>query len=147
MWFGSNWYVTRKRCRNVFSSGDAISCHFFFLIGGSLFYNVVVVSAIHQHESVIIIYIYIYIYIKISPLSWASLSPHSTPLSCHRVPGWVLCTIDQLPASCLFDTWWHIYVYATFSILSTLAFPHCVHQSILYLCVNSIPTKFLKILK
>ena len=38
---------------------------FFFLIGGKLFYNVVLVSAIQQHEATIIIYIYIFIYIYI----------------------------------------------------------------------------------
>ena len=68
MWFGSNHekngffsYAMRKRCRNVFSSGNAISCQFFFffLIEGSLLSNVVVVSAIHQHKSVITLYIYI----------------------------------------------------------------------------------------
>ena len=40
-----------------------------------------------------------------SPPSWVSLSsPHSTPLSHHRVPGWGPCAIQQLPTSNLFYT-------------------------------------------
>ena len=49
-----------------------------FLIGGELLYNIVLVSAIHQHESAISIHM--------SPRSWTSLPHHSTPRGCHREP-------------------------------------------------------------
>ena len=50
---------------------------FFFLVGGQLIYNVVVVSAIHQCDSVIIIYIYMYVCMYIpSPLSLPPLPVH-----------------------------------------------------------------------
>ena len=48
-----------------------------FLIGGYLLYNIVLVSAIHQHESAISIYICL---LPLEP----SLLPHPTPLGCHR---------------------------------------------------------------
>ena len=49
-----------------------------FLIGGELPYNIVLISAIYQHESVI--------GICRSPPSWTSLlpPPYPTPLGCHR---------------------------------------------------------------
>ena len=108
MWFGSNWYAMRKRCRNVFSSGNAISCHFFFfffnwrIIALQCCGGLCCTSTRIGHN-----FIYIYIYISISPPSWASLSCHSTPLSCRRVPGWALCTTDQRPAGYLL----HMMVY------------------------------------
>ena len=52
---------------------------FFFLIRGYYFYNIVMVFTIHQRESALGIHM--------SPPSWTRLplSPHSTPLGCHRV--------------------------------------------------------------
>ena len=47
-----------------------------------MLYNVVLVSAVQQHESVIIVCVCIYIYI--SPLSCSSLHPHPTPLGLHK---------------------------------------------------------------
>ena len=58
-------------------------CTFFsllyFLIGGKLLYNVVLVSAIQQCKSVIILYIY-----ELSSLSNFPPLPHPTPLGHHR---------------------------------------------------------------
>ena len=61
--------------------------------------------------------------------SWVSLSfsPNSTPLDCHRAPGWAPCVIQKLPISYLFYTWQCIYVSVTSSVCPTLTFPHCVH--------------------
>ena len=77
--------------------------------------------------------------IHISPPSWASIppAPHTTPLGHHRAPSWAPCIIQQVPTSYLFHTcrWTN----ASFLILPTPPFPHCVHMSILYIWV-SIPT-------
>ena len=56
-----------------------IYMYFFFLIGGWLLYNIMLVSAIHQHESVIGVHM--------SLPSWTSFPPPipSHPLWCHRV--------------------------------------------------------------
>ena len=78
------------------------------------------VSAI-QHESAIIIYKYPF---PPEPPS----SPHPTPLGRHRVGS--LCNLAT--SHYLFYTWSCIYANATFSIHSTLTFPHSVHKSILY---------------
>ena len=51
-------------------------------------YNVVLLSAIQQCESIITIYIYS---LPLEPLS------HPTLLSRHRAPGWAPCIIKQLP--------------------------------------------------
>ena len=58
----------------------------YFLIGGKLLYDVVLVSAIQQCESAIITHI--------SPPSWVSL-PSPTPTGHHRVPGWAPCVTQQ----------------------------------------------------
>ena len=56
---------------------------FFFLIGGLLPYNIVLVSAIQQRESALGIQ-------TSPPLKRPShLPPHSIPLGCHRAP-WVI---------------------------------------------------------
>ena len=68
---------------------------FFFLIVGSWLYNVVLVSAVQQCESVIILYM--------SPPSWTCFRP--TPLGHQRVPGWAPCVVQKLPTSYLFYTW------------------------------------------
>ena len=62
-----------------------------FLIGGKLLYNVVLVSAIQQCESVMIMYIFSL------PLEPPSPSPLSTPLGHYRAPGWATFDIQQLP--------------------------------------------------
>ena len=53
---------------------------YYFLLGGKLLYNVVLISAAQQLESAISVYI--------APPSWVSLltPPHPTPLGCHRAP-------------------------------------------------------------
>ena len=65
-------------------------------------------------------------------------SSHPTPLGHHRAPIWAPCVIQQFLTSSLVYTWQCINVDATCSTLPTLSFPHCVHKSVLYLCV-SIP--------
>ena len=74
---------------------------YLFIIGEKLLYNVVLVFAIHQHESAIGIHL--------SPPSWNSF-PHLTPFypsSCHRAAGWAPCITKQIPISYLlvFCTW------------------------------------------
>ena len=73
---------------------DSVIFFFFFLIEGWLLYNIVLVSVIHQHQSAI--------GIRMSPLSWTSLPPHSTPLGCHRESGWAPWVIQQIPTGYLF---------------------------------------------
>ena len=98
----------------------------YFLIGGKLLYNVVLVSAIQQCKLAIIIHI--------SPPSLVFLpSSHPTALDHHRVLA------GQLLTSYLFYTWWCTYVCATFFICLTLSFPHCVHESVLCLYLLSFP--------
>ena len=48
--------------------------------------------------------------------------PHSTPLGCHRAPGWVACFIQQLPVSYLFYTLQCLCFSAALSIPPTLSF-------------------------
>ena len=64
--------------------------------------------------------------------------PHLTPLGPYRSPGWAPCVKQQPPTSCLFYTWWCIYVDEARSIHPTLSFSYCVHKSILYVWL-SIP--------
>ena len=66
--------------------------------------------------------------------------PSSHPLGHHRATGWDSCVIQQLPFSYVFYTWWCIYDSTVFSIVPTLSFPYCAHNSVLYVCV-SIPLK------
>ena len=56
-----------------------------------MLYNVVLVSAIQQCESVIIMYIFS---LPLEPPSPPSLS---TPLGYHRAPGWATFDIQQVP--------------------------------------------------
>ena len=104
----------------------------YFLTERKLLYNVVLVSAIWQHESAIIIHIF-------PSLRNFPPIPHPTPLGHHRESDWVPCVIWQPPTNYLFYTWQCIYVNSTFSIHPTLSFPHCVHKAIHYIC-NSIPS-------
>lgn len=91
-----------------------------------LLYNVVVVSAVPQHESVILS-IYLSIYTSSScasariPIPPPSRSPQSAePAHCAR---------QQVPTSYLFCTWQGIYANATSSQLSPpSSFPGCVHK-------------------
>ena len=47
------------------------------------------------------------------------------------------CAAQLLPASCLCYTWECICVSATLSVCRTLSFPHCVHKSLLCVCVST----------
>ena len=58
-----------------------------------MLYNIVLVSAIHQHESAICPF----------PLEPPShIPPHGTPLGCHRMLGGALCVIQQILTGHLF---------------------------------------------
>ena len=61
---------------------------------------IVLISAICQHGSVIGIHM--------SPLPWASLPPHPTPLGCHRVPVWAPQVKQQICTDCF--TYGGVYV-------------------------------------
>ena len=54
-------------------------------------FSILFVSAV-QHESAICVYI--------SPLSWASQSPHPTLLDGRRAPSWATYAAQELPTSC-----------------------------------------------
>ena len=104
---------------------------YLFLIGRSLLYNVVLVSAIHHHESAIGIHRY--------PLLLAApshLPPHPTPLGHHRAPNWAPCIIQQILTGCLFL---HVvYMFQRYSLnLSHLLPPLCPHVYPLHLCLYS----------
>ena len=58
------------------------------------------------------------------------LNFHPTPLGHHRALSWAPCTIQQVPTSYLFYTWWCIYVNPNLLIHPTLSHPH-VHSSVL----------------
>ena len=85
-----------------------------FLIGGSLFYNIVLVPEIHQHESAVGMHV--------SPPSWPSFPPHSRPPDCHRAAGWAPCVIRSFPLATYF-----IYgnVYIRISVLLSQFVPPC----------------------
>ena len=101
---------------------------FFFVIGGSLLYSIVLVSATHQRDSAT--------WIPMSPPSWTPplhLSLPPAPLGGHGadLPG---------PHSKFWLTVSHmvIYLFILFSQLSHPLFPRCVHKSVLYVCISQI---------
>ena len=75
---------------------------------------------------------------SMSPPSWTSLPPptpsHSSQLS--------QSTWFELPASyskfplAIYFAYGNVYVSVLLSIHSTLFFPHCVHMSVLYVCIS-----------
>ena len=69
--------------------------------------------------------------------SLLSLPSHSPipfhPLVHQRAASWA---VPRLPSSCLFYTWWYIYMSMLLSACPTVSFPCCVHRSILYICVS-----------
>ena len=97
---------------------------FYSLIGGKLLYNIVLVSAIQQQESAMV---------YICPLP---LEP-PTSLGCLR-------GLDLSPPRHKANSHWlsilHMVIYmsfnATISNHLTFPFPHCVHKSVLYVCVS-----------
>ena len=64
---------------------------FLFLIGRKLLYNVVLIAAVQQCQSVIIAHMCVYIYIP-SLLNLPPL-PYSIPLGHYRAPDWAPCVI------------------------------------------------------
>ena len=73
----------------------AFICFFnLVLIGGYLLCNVILVSAVHQHGSVLSIHIS-----HPPPFELPTLLGH------HRATSWAPCVIKQLPTGYLFYTW------------------------------------------
>ena len=98
----------------------------YFLIGGKLLYNVVLVSAIQQCKLAIIIHV--------SPPFLVSLpSSHPTALDHHRVLA------GQLLTNYLFYTWWCTYVCAKLSSFASLSPFPTVSMSLFSVCI-SIPS-------
>lgn len=62
------WTLVASLLAPIFLWGVCV----FLSIGGQLHYSLLVISAVHQHKSVIVI--------NISPPPWASRLPHPTPL-------------------------------------------------------------------
>ena len=104
---------------------------YLFLIGGSLLYNIVLVSAIHQHESATGVHI--------SPPSWTSLPPPS-PFCCSSLSQ---STRFELPVSYskfpLAMCFIHGHVYVSM-LLAQFAPPSpslpCDHKSVFYVSVS-----------
>ena len=98
-----------------------------FLIGGWLLYNVVLVSAEEQGESVISTHT--------SPHCWisslASLDPR--PLGCYRVPSWAPCVYNNLPLAIWYRFTYGNYIFQCFSLIfsPTLFFPCWVPMAII----------------
>ena len=95
----------------------------FFKLGYTCF--TILCCAVQLRESAVSIHT--------SPSSWVSLPlPHPIHLGHHRAPSWASCTIQQLPTSCLFYTWWCIY--SSHSPSSSTPFlPLCPHICSLHL--------------
>ena len=94
--YGSTFFNWKK--------GTEFHCNFFvlrwycliaiiFLIGGSLLYNVVLVSAVQQCKS--FIYINTYAYELYTCRNIHESLPHPTPLGDHRAPGWAPRPVRQ----------------------------------------------------
>lgn len=80
----------------VVSTFDMCFSKSLFFIGGEFLYNVLLASAIYQHESIRGIHVSL-------PLTLPPTShPVQTHLGYHRGTGWAPCTIQQLPISYLF---------------------------------------------
>ena len=93
-----------------------------FLIGGKLLFNVILVSAIQQNESVIIIY---------TLLLKSPYCPPISPLQVITEPSWAPCVIQQLPTnSFIHDSVQMSMLLSHFVPL--LSFTSCVHKSALY---------------
>ena len=90
-------------------------------IGGYLLYSVVLVSAIHQHESVTGTHT--------SPPSWTSFCLTPSPSS-------KLAGSTGLSSLChTANPHWLSIFLAILSIRPTLSFPYCVHKTALYVCI------------
>ena len=87
------------------------------LFEGYLLYNIVLVSAIHQHESAI----------YMSPLSWPFFPPstHSTPLRYHRALIWAPWVMQQIPTSYPFHTWWCMFLCYSLNLSYPPLLPLC----------------------
>ena len=99
-------------------------------MGGKLLYNVVLVSAIQQHESAITIYIPSPLSLPLLPSSYPSRSSRSTGLGS---PCYI--TTRQPPVlHMIVNICWCFFLHRLI-----LSFPQCECKSVLYICI-SIPS-------
>ena len=94
-----------------------------------MLYNVVLVSAIYQHESTICIHM--------PCTSWTSLPLPTFPPKVVTEYGLELpASYSKFPLAIYF-THGNVRFHAILSILPTLSFPDCVHESVLCVCVST----------
>ena len=66
--------------------------------------------------------------------------PHPTPLGYHTVPVELPVSNNKFPLAVCFP-FGNVCFHAALSIHPTLHFSHCVHKSVLYLCLHCCPAK------
>ena len=118
-----NKLQVNQQCKNsgfqkvlCFSSirGLILKVTIYFLIGVSLLYNVVLVSAVQLSESGICVHT--------SFPSWVSLPYHPTHLGHHKARGWASFALQQIPTNCLFYTRYCMFVNPNLPTRPTLPF-------------------------
>ena len=77
--------------------------------------------------------------IHTSPPSWSSLPPPTTSHPSRLSQSTSLSSLSHTanPTGSLFYMWPFICFHAAVSICPALSFPHCVHKSVLYVCVSN----------
>ena len=106
---------------------------YLFLIEGWLLYNVVLVSAMHQHESAIGIHMS-------SPLEPPSHLPRNpNPLGWRRAPDWApYCATQQLPINCCFFFFFFFWTLSVFVFKFYFIFILTFKQIVLVFLTNCI---------
>ena len=100
------------------------------IIGGQLIHNIVLVSVTHQHQSAIDIHVS-------SPFWTALPSPnlyHPSRLSETTGLSSLFHTANSHFLSIL--TYGNVYVSMLLFQFVPLSFPHCVHKSVIYVCIS-----------
>ena len=99
-----------------------------------MLYNVVLISTIHRHDSVI--------GIQMSPDLNLPPTFHFIPLlqAVTEQGVWAPCVIQQIPTGYLFCIWQYICFNGTLPICPTLSSPHPLHKSVLFVRLSdSLP--------